>query len=92
MPPDVLLTTFRFDDGTTANDPACGAYEADMAVLVDDTFVVIDDVLVVMDCNTAVELTAIGVHQTEEQERERETKCVISQLRAYCFCFHSISK
>lgn len=49
---------FRFDDGTTANDPACGAY--DMAVLVDETFVVIDDVFVVMDCNTPVELTAIG--------------------------------
>lgn len=53
-----MFTIFRFDDGTTAKDPACGAY--DMAVLLDDTFVVIDDVFVVMDCNTAVELTDIG--------------------------------
>lgn len=55
---------FRFDEGTTAKDPACGAYEADMAVLFDDTFVVIDDVFVVMDCSTAVELTAIGAPDT----------------------------
>lgn len=49
----------RFDDGTTANDPACGAYDAVIVVLFDDTFVVIDDVFVVMDCKTAAELTAI---------------------------------
>lgn len=55
---------FRFDDGTTAKDPACGAYEADMAVLFDDTLVVIDDVFVVMDCNTAVELADIGAPDT----------------------------
>lgn len=49
----------RFDDGTTANDPACGAYDAVIVVLFDDAFVVIDDVFVVMDCKTAAELTAI---------------------------------
>lgn len=55
----MLFTTLRFDDGTTANDPACGAYEAVIVVLFDDAFVVIDDVFVEMDCKTAVELTAI---------------------------------
>lgn len=56
---DVLLATFRLDEGTTANEPACGAYEAVMAVLLDDTFVVMDGELVLIDWRTAVELTAI---------------------------------
>lgn len=75
MPLDVLFTMFRFDDGTTAKDPACGAYDADIAVLVlDDTFVVIDDVFVVMDCNTAVELTAIGVPDTTAGGHKQKQK------------------
>lgn len=56
-----LLTGFRLDAGTTAaNEPACGAYDAVIDVLLDDTFVVIADVFVVIDWRTAVELTAIS--------------------------------
>lgn len=65
-PLDELFTTFRLDDGTTAKDPGCGAYEAVMAVLLDDTFVVIDGEFVVMDCKTAVELTEIGPDVTNQ--------------------------
>lgn len=61
-----MFTTFRFDDGTTANEPACGAYEAVIAVLLDDTFVAIDDVFVEIDCSTAVELTDIGAPAATE--------------------------
>lgn len=68
-----MFTTFRFDDGTTAKEPACGAYDADMAVLVDDTFVVIDDVFVVMDCNTPVELTATpDTTVTKKKKKKRK--------------------
>lgn len=54
------MDAFRLDTGTTAaNDPACGAYEAVIDVLLfDETFVVIDEVFVVMDCRTAVGVTA----------------------------------
>lgn len=41
-----------------------------MAVLLDDTFVVIDDVFVVIDCNTAVELIAIGAPDTTVREKQ----------------------
>lgn len=70
----MLFTILRFDEGTTANDPACGAYEAVIDVFVDDTFVVIDDVFVAIDCNTAVELTDIGPDTVEER------------TAIYCFC------
>lgn len=55
-----LFTILLLDDGTTANDPACGAYDAVIDVLQDDTLVVIDGEFVVIDCKTAVELTVIG--------------------------------
>lgn len=78
-PPDAVFTTLRFDDGTTANEPACGAYEAVIDVFVEDTFVVIDDVFVVIDCKTAVELTDIGPDAVELTE--------ITQLLAFVECF-----
>lgn len=56
-PPVELFTIFRLDEGTTANEPACGEYDAVIDVLLDDKFVVIDGEFVVIDCKTAVELT-----------------------------------
>lgn len=47
------MTGPRFDDGTTANGPACGAYDA-VNVVFNGTFVVTDDEFVVIDWRVAV--------------------------------------